>query len=216
VRLERFSEPAAGPVRVSALAAFFEEVLIERLTAFRDRYPDIEITMQAATSHVDLAREEADIAIRSPRPKQPNLICRRAFRIGNALYAARSYVDRFGLPKDLKHAEGHFLARYAEDLNWVPEEKWLDRHVRGARVAARATTEKQQLSLVENGIGIGFIECRSGDAHPNLQRLPSSPVLSFTYWLTVHEDTYKAPRVRIVLDWLADVCRDVEPAYLGA
>ena len=105
--------------------------------------------------------------------------------------------------------------RYAAEYDWVPEERWLHKHLRGARCVARATSPDQQLDLVRAGVGFGFIECLTGDADPDLVRLPESPLMRFTYWLTTHEDTYAAPRVRVVLDWLADVAREVAPAYEG-
>lgn len=213
--LERFTSPASGPVRITALASFFAVVLQSRLSQFRDRFPDIELTLDDSATYRDLSRKEAEIAVRTPKPRQPNLVCRRAFRVGNALYASRGYVDRFGLPQQLGNAAGHFVVRYASEMSWVPEEKWMDKHVRGARVPARATSMQQQLDLVTAGVGFGFIECISGERDPNLIRVPGSPVMGFTYWLVAHEEAYKAPRVRAVLDWLAELCRELEPAYRG-
>ncbi len=215
VRLEQYTAPLSGPVRISALDSFFAEGLQPYLAAFRDRYPDIELTLLGAAGYSDLARKQADIAIRTPRPKQPNLICRRAFKVGNAMYASRRYIERFGLPDDLRHAEGHFVVRYSAELAWIPEEKWIQRNVRGARIGARASTEQMLLQFVQNGLGVGFLDCHAGDRDPELTRLPSSPILSFTYWLTVHEESLKSPRVRVVLDWLGDVARELAPTYAG-
>jgi hypothetical protein len=39
--------------------------------------------------------------------------------------------------------------------------------------------------------------------------------MSFTYWLTTHEEAYKAPRVRAVLDFLGEICAEVATPYLG-
>lgn len=213
--LEQHTAPTSGPVRITALETFFSVVLEPRLPELRDRYPDIELTLDDSATYRDLSRKEAEIAVRSPRPKEPNLICRRAFRVGSALYASRPYVDRFGLPQLVSETSGHFVVRYAEEFGWVPEEKWIDKHLRGFRAPARACSMTQVLDLVRAGVGVGFIECLSGDRDPNLVRVPGSPMMSYTYWLVVHEEAYKAPRVRAVLDFLAELCREVEPAYRG-
>ncbi|MEL6338452.1 MAG: LysR family transcriptional regulator [Myxococcota bacterium] len=208
--IEQHTAPASGRVRIAAVETFFSELLRPHLVDFRDRYPDIELTMDASGDYRDLSRKEAEIAVRSPKPKMPNLICRRALRVGAALYASRPYAQRFGLPRSLGDATGHFLVRYADELNWLPDERWLNKHVRGARSPVRACSMQQLLSLVREGVGFGLIECLSGDPDPNLVRLPTSPTMNFTYWLVVHEEAYKASRVRAVLDFLTDVCRDVE------
>ncbi|MEO1231178.1 MAG: LysR family transcriptional regulator [Myxococcota bacterium] len=214
--LEPHTAPTSGPVRITAVETFFSAVLEPRLPELRDRYPDLELTLDDSGTYRDLARKEADIAVRSPKPKEPNLVCRRAFRVGSALYASRAYVDRFGLPANLSEGAGHFAVRYAKELSWVPDEKWIDKHLRGFRVPARACSMQQLLDLVRAGVGIGLIECLSGDRDPELVRLPGAPVLSFTYWLVAHEEAHKAPRVRAVLDFLAEACRALEPPYKGA
>jgi len=213
--LEQHTAPTSGPVRITALETFFSAVLEPRLPEFRDRYPDIELTLDDSATYRDLSRKEAEIAVRSPKPKQPNLVCRRAFRVGSALYASRDYVDRFGLPSPLSETAGHFVVRYATELDWVPEETWIDKNLRGFRVPARACSMQQSLDLVTAGVGIGFIECLSGDRDPNLVRVPGSPVKSYTYWLVVHEEAYKAPRVQAVLGFLNELCREFEPRYRG-
>lgn len=215
LQLEPHTAPTAGPVRITAVETFFSEVLEPRLPEFRDRYPDIELTLDDSATYRDLSRKEAEIAVRTPKPKQPNLVCRRAFRVASALYASRRYVDRFGLPRPLKNAEGHFVVRYAAELDWVPEEKWIDKHLHGYRVPARACSMAQMLDLVRAGVGFGFIECLSGDRDPNLLRVPDSPVTNYTYWLVVHEEAFKAPRVKAVLEFLGELCREVGPAYRG-
>jgi DNA-binding transcriptional LysR family regulator len=99
LQVERFSSPTSGSVRVSALPSFFTEVLIPRLSRFRDRFPDIELTLDESATHVDLSRKQAEIALRSPKPKQPNLVCRRACRVANAMHASRDSRSSTGFRK---------------------------------------------------------------------------------------------------------------------
>ncbi|MEM9188529.1 MAG: LysR family transcriptional regulator [Myxococcota bacterium] len=213
--LEPHAALTSGPVRITALETFFSVVLEPRLPEFRDRFPDIELTLDDSATYRDLSRKEAEIAVRSPKPKQPNLICRRAFKVACALYASRAYVERFGLPRPLADTRGHFVVRYAKELAWVPEEKWIDKNLRGFRAPARACSMGQMRELVSAGVGFGFIECLSGDRDPNLLRVPDSPVTRYTYWLVVHEEAHKAPRVQATLQFLVELCREFGPAYQG-
>ena len=104
--LEPHTAELAGPVRITAVESFFSAVLEPRLPDLRDRYPDIELTLDDSATHRDLSRKEAEVAVRSPKPKQPNLRCRRAFRVECALHASRAYVDRFGLPRTPANVDG--------------------------------------------------------------------------------------------------------------
>jgi LysR family glycine cleavage system transcriptional activator len=57
------ANPAMAQVRVSAHPAFATRWLLHHLDHFRDAYPGYEVALDATPSLVDLARDEADLAI---------------------------------------------------------------------------------------------------------------------------------------------------------
>ncbi|MDP3739048.1 MAG: LysR substrate-binding domain-containing protein [Hyphomonadaceae bacterium] len=56
--------PRSNVVRISTTSSFASQVLVPRLGAFRERFPDIELEFITTIRLVDLTREEFDIAVR--------------------------------------------------------------------------------------------------------------------------------------------------------
>ena len=59
------------------------------------------------------------------------------------------------------------------------------------------------VEAIRAGTGRGVLPCYVGDGHPLLERL-GSPIaeLAADYWIVVHRDLRRAPRVRAVIDWM--------------
>ena len=92
------SQSVAGTVSISASEVTSAFVLPGIVTRLRQAHPGITIEVIATNSLSDLRRREADIAIRSVQPTDPDLIARK-LKSGTAeLFASKSYLDRIGHP----------------------------------------------------------------------------------------------------------------------
>jgi DNA-binding transcriptional LysR family regulator len=56
---------------------------------------------------LDLSMREADVAIRTRKPTQPDLIQRKLFSIGIHAYCSPEYIKRFGTPRTLDDLDDH-------------------------------------------------------------------------------------------------------------
>ena len=56
---------------------------------------------------LDLSMREADVAIRTRKPTQPDLIQRKLFTIGFHAYCSPEYIKRFGTPRTLDDLDSH-------------------------------------------------------------------------------------------------------------
>ena len=83
-----------GLVRLAVGRVLAERFLIERLSAFHERYPAIDLEVIGGSRVVSLARREADVALRYGSPKDSELVARRVARITFGLYASPAYRDR--------------------------------------------------------------------------------------------------------------------------
>lgn len=63
----------------------------------------------------NLAKREADIAVRSVRPDNPDLVARRLARWPMALFASNAYIEQHGEPAAGSAFAGHDLAVYREN-----------------------------------------------------------------------------------------------------
>ena len=72
---------------------------------------------------------EADVAIRTRKPTQPDLIQRKLFAMGFHAYCSPEYIKRFGTPRTLDELDAHRIitlsdgqvAPHLQNRNWLVE-----------------------------------------------------------------------------------------------
>lgn len=125
-RLADSREHPRGPLRVTTTVGFGSVWLPPQLPEFLDRYPEIELSLLIGDSELDLRTLEADVAIRLAQPHQPDLIQRHLFTGHIAIYAATSYLQRFGTPATMDELLRHRIVTYGEQASLpFPGVNWL-------------------------------------------------------------------------------------------
>ncbi len=199
------SQSIEGSISITASeiqAAFLLPPIIEKL---RREAPGIEVEIVASNTTIDLKRREADIAIRSFRPTQPDLIARKIRDDDAPFYATPAYLERIGNPQAPAD-----LGR-ADFIGFDPVEMYLD----GLNAIGLSLTRRNipvitashfvlwQLTL--QGAGIGIVPDIVGDREPSVERvLPDMKPMNFPMWLVAHRELNTSRRVRFVFDFLAD------------
>ena len=88
--------------------------------------------------------------------------------------------------------------------------------VPAARLAGRFDTVLGLAQAVKAGIGVGHLPCFIGDSWPGLVRLaPPQPEYASSLWLLTHPDLRHTPRVRALLDFLAEAIAAQRPLIEG-
>ena len=59
-------------------------------------------------------------------------------------------------------------------------------------------------NLVRAGVGLGALDCFSGDGSSDLERALPDPFLREPLWLVTHVDSHRSARVRAVSRFLID------------
>ena len=190
-----------GVVRLTATEMLTTRFIAPQLRRFRERYPEIQLELQCTNLDVNLARREADIALRLARPTQEDLIIKRLSFIHLGLYASLDYVDRFGLPKE--SLAGHHLILFANTRPFRRENDWIEARMDGARVALRSDSVSATYSATVAGTGIGLLPCLVADHDRHLIRVPLEGAPEpRQIWQAVHKDLRDSARIRAVLDFL--------------
>src|SRR3984893_8885841 len=120
-----------GLVRLSVGRVLAERFLIERLRAFHERYPAIDLEVIGGSRVVSLARREADVALRYGSPKDSELVARRVATISFAFYASPAYRDK------LKAGDAPTFIGYDEESDFIAEAAWLTRRFGERRFSFR-------------------------------------------------------------------------------
>lgn len=192
---EAESQTVSGVVRLTSVAAMNSEYLVRRLPDLYARHPDLVIDLVDSDANLNIARHEADVAIRASRPESGDFVIRKLAVIGFAVYESTR--------PNVVTGRGDWVA-YNEDLSQVPEMRWLEAHMaNGGRIRLRDSGMGALCGAVASGIGRGILPCFVGDTHSELRRVTSDdPVLSRDVWLLIHREARESARVAVVAEWL--------------
>ena len=192
-----------GSVCITASEIFSAFILPPVIAKLRRIEPGIRIEIAVSNDVRDLRRREADIAVRHGRPTDPELIARKIWDDCFRLYATEGYLARCGeirSPNDLSRA--HFAGFDhkvfmegidAQDLKPTPK-----------HFPVLSSSHLVYWELVKQGIGIGFMPARIGDAEPMVRRAaPWLKPFEVPIWLVAHREVNTSRRVRFVFDLLA-------------
>lgn len=195
-------EPS-GELRIATNDSLLIDLLTPLFAAFRLRCPDVRLDILIGNQALNLAKRDADVAIRATDHPPENLIGRRAARINWALYGrAGDFPD--GAPIEGRLLKERNWVSIGEQLGGLKVVKWIIANVPPQRVAYKINTVLGLAEAVEAGLGIGYLPCFIGDARPSLRRLaPPEPEFGSDLWLLTHPDLRHSARVRVFLDFLA-------------
>ena len=90
---------AAGSIRLTATEALAHRVIAPAVAELRKSYPALQVDLSVGVRSLDIARREADLAVRVGRPSGPGLVCRKLGDVGYSLYASRSYLAKHRMPQ---------------------------------------------------------------------------------------------------------------------
>lgn len=193
-----------GILRVTAPPSLGSFFLVQLVAEFERAHPEVVIELVAETRRFDLARREADIAIRTPRPTQSQLVIRRLGDYGSGLFASRQYLEERGMPRG-NDFSGHDFVGFDETFQPEQEVRWLEQHQGEARVRLRANSSHMIAAAVAAGMGLGIFPCVLTSLFPSLVMLrPPPKVVVNPLWLVVHPDLRKSARVRTFIDFLEE------------
>jgi DNA-binding transcriptional LysR family regulator len=197
-------ERASGTVRLTT-SEVFSGFVVKRLGPLRARHPDLLVEVLSGNNPYDLSKGEADVAIRIMTTNDPDLRVRKLADCGWSLYAAKGYVDHRGAPPSPGRLAGHDVIGFDETLAKVPGALWLDAHAEGARVVMRASSIMSVLNACLAGMGVSVLPCLLGDVEPTLVRLAPAILGARPMFLVVHPDRATVARVRVVMDYIAEI-----------
>jgi DNA-binding transcriptional LysR family regulator len=194
-----------GAVRLTAAIVVGTEVLPPILTRFRERHPHIAIELVLSDQTQDLARRDADIAVRMVRPKQEALVARKIGRIGLGLFAHRRYLEQHGAPQSLSDVEGHAIIGFDHENPFIHSLRRAGLALKRDMFALRTDGDIAQFNALRAGFGIGVCHIGIARRDPDLvQLLPKSFGFELETWLVMHKDLRDVRRVRLLFDHLVE------------
>lgn len=201
-------EKPNGELRLTTTVGIGVHWLTPRLGEFFDLYPDIRITLITTDEELDLAMREADVAIRLRQPTQPDLIQRKLFTVHFHVYAAPSYVNKFGKPRSMEELDQHRIVTFGEpvpthlaDMNWL-ETAGLPEGQK--RTAALQINNIMSLKIaVQRGAGVAILPDYMVDKDSGLlQLMPETEVPSFDTYFCYPDAMKNQVKLHVFRDFL--------------
>lgn len=197
---------ASGTVRLTTLEIYAVTILAPVLRDLHEAHPAIRIELDTTEEPRDLASGGADVALRGgPAPTGGGLVGRRIAPDPWTLYCSREYAETHGVPRNRAELARHPLIGGGGDKVWHLYQAWLRRHDLEGSVAIHQGSVTAMLAAVRSGFGLAVLPGFIADRDPDLVRcLPPVEGDPAALWLLTHERLRHTPRVRVVMDFLAD------------
>jgi DNA-binding transcriptional LysR family regulator len=151
---ERGETELRGAVRVSAPPGVAYDFLAPFARALRERHPKLSLVVSSRVEYVDLARREADLALRTRAPTQRDVITVASLRHANDAFVAPRY--RAQLPERPSLAEVGWIV-WAPPFEQLPPNRELASLIPDYRPAFAADDFIVQRRAAEEGVGALFL-----------------------------------------------------------
>lgn len=198
-----------GSVRFTTSEVLAGRLVTPCMRAFHALYPGVPVELITADERLDIARGEADVALRAAaRPEGAGIVAQRLPDLDWTIYCSREYAADRGLPATRDALRGHDLVGLEGRMGQLPGWRWLSTSAPGAAVPVRSNSFVSLVSNLKAGLGLGALPTIIGDAEQDLVRcLPPPPELKAELWLIVREELKGVPHVRAFADFLANYVR---------
>ncbi|HKO94149.1 MAG TPA: LysR family transcriptional regulator [Polyangiaceae bacterium] len=202
---ERADSTPSGVVRISAPPGVAYDFVAPFARALRERYPQLALEVSSRVEYVDLARREADLALRTREPTQRDLTCVATLTHRNDAFVAPSYRQR--LPQRPRLDQIAWIA-WAPPFDQLSPNPELSALLPDFRPAFAADDFIVQRRAAEEGVGAIFLGCvRHRYSRPS-ELVPLGLELGAHARSALHlvcaKSALGVPRVRAVAELLAE------------
>ena len=192
-----------GTVRVTASEIIGGAVLPGMLAPLMEAHPGLVIELGLSNQNEDLARRDADIAVRMTRPQQASLVAQRIGTISLGLFAHADYLARRGAPGSVADLKDHTVIGF-DRKDAVARSVDADVNAWKALFCLRTDSDLAQWLALSTGVGLGICQKPLAARHGHLDPVLAD-VISFDLdmWLVMHEDLRRSHRARLVFAHLS-------------
>lgn len=188
-----------GKIRVTAPEGVATVLMPPLLSDFCTNNPDISIDLIVTSTSLDLARREADIALRVTDNPPETMLGRRICAFRFCIYASPRYLDKH---RNRSLQEHDWIMTLAE-IDWLVPIIWENKALanRSIVLACSMTTGATNAALQD--MGVVLLPCFRGDSHPGLVRV-TEPLeeLTMELWVLTHPDLRYTARIKALFGYL--------------
>jgi len=206
----------SGTLRVTCPEGMASRLLAPLIESFRAKYPELRVDLIMTDRRLDLAKGEAEVAVRMYDPGDESLIARKVADAPWAIYASRTYIKRHGRPQRQEDLDNHAVIEFGGEMAQIQASRWLRSAAPRATVAARGNSMLGVLAAVKSGAGLAPLPVLLGGGEEDLEPLlgPIREIGSKIY-IVMHSDLRRTARVRAFCDFVAGEIVRFRPLLVG-
>jgi len=210
------NQALGGSLRIDLPGALGRAIVLPRIGGFRQRYPDLNLSISMSDRLVDLTAEGIDCALRVGALQDSALVARRIGLMQFAIAAAPGYLARCGTPaslEDLAAHQGvvHFSGRTGRAFEWELEQDGVLRKV-AMRGSVAVNDAEANLLCALQGLGLAQLGRYQMRAHLGggalVEVLPGVTPTPMPVSLLYPRGRMANPRLQAFAAWLAGVFDD--------
>lgn len=194
--LAQHVRPLQGKVTITAAPVVALEVIAPTLQELLQKQPQLKISIRSMPERASLKAGDADIAIGTERPAEPDLIARRLGTVRYGLYCQPGY-------ETTDEASWSFIGS-DRDYDHIPLQSWLRDYAAGRSYALETNDVLIQQKAACAGAGIAILPRTVADRDPGLIRLPMRPgPPERPMWISIRAEDVSKAAIVAVMDHLA-------------
>lgn len=219
--LEQFLQSSArelnGVIRLTCpepiVARITKSRLLDLLAA---RYPALHVEFVMNDHYVDLAKGEADVALRSGDTIDNQLVGRKIADSLWAVYGGRDYLAQHGTPLRIEDYTQHKWIGFDGSMAGHRATQWLTQAVPNAHVVATSGSVLGMVHAVKANVGLAPLPTALGDAEPDLVRvLGPVPELTRQWRMLTTRQLRQTPRVSAFFAFMVSEIPTLRPILTG-
>lgn len=194
----------SGFVRITATETLSSQFLVPALGAFHLRYPEIRLEIFSGYIALDVARGEADIAVRALPPVGSHLVARRLGTVALAVYAAPEYLAQKPVGRFEDELAGHDLIGFSDLMSpRPPGDPFLGASTTGGQLVFTGNSPLGLTEAAEAGLGVATLPCYLAACRPGLTRIWPDRSQRYDLLAVMRHEVKRSARIRAVVDYLA-------------
>ncbi|MTJ80493.1 MAG: LysR family transcriptional regulator [Telmatospirillum sp.] len=209
-QVEGADKRLAGEVRVTTTDTLGLEFVIGAMERLHRDHPDVRVLLSASTDVVNLAKREADVAVRTVKPENPDLLARRLAVWPMGLYASAAYLARNGEPVPGTGFQGHDLVFFLPYIQARRTPSLVGEPAHAGRIVAGLSSNLLLRAAVRAGLGIGELPVSIAERDGLTRLWPGREgARPYEVWMVTHKDLRHTARISTVIDHIVQVFSDL-------
>jgi DNA-binding transcriptional LysR family regulator len=208
-----------GTLKIAAPVVLGRRYIATAVCEFMHAYPEIEAHVDFKDGQVRLQEEGYDVSIRTGTLADSTLIAKRLAPDRQVIAASPSYLFRRGRPQRPEELAGHACLVSGDQWQWSFVKSGMERSV---RIDGPLRSNDSELLCHAAIDGLGIVRASELEIAEELRSGKLVPVLgdynvasNAAIWALYPSAKHVLPRLRVLLDFLADWFRDAKGEARG-